>query len=53
MNLNVIKTCRFCGFNKITKANSLSKQYLQGYLQTVIIIKKKIYPAFVKKFLFC
>ena len=52
MNLNVVKTCRFCGSNKITKAISLGKKYLHGHLQTVIIIKKRYIQPSLKNFYF-
>jgi len=41
MNLNVIKTCRFCGSNKLTKVINLGKQYLQGYFVEDNFNKKK------------
>lgn len=41
MNLNVRKTCRFCGSNKLTKVINLGKQYLQGYFVEDNFNKKK------------
>jgi SAM-dependent methyltransferase len=41
MNLNVRKTCRFCGSNKLTKVINLGKQYLQGYFVEDNYNKKK------------